>query len=694
MAVATPPDAPARLHNEDPAARPDQQDVQASGFLKGFAGLACAIGALVSLVWLVESGAAIRTAEQALEQRLGSEASASAKALGLVIRKVQAEAGPLIGSDLVRVVAAHLAAENGNAAREPASWLRTQVPFVHANLANLLRGHGLDGAALLSVHGRTLLSSGQAPPPPPSDAWRRGPALGAVRLPTTAGESAATGPQIDVYFAVPATHRAAGEGSSEPVAILALTLPAVDLLRDVLTAEAASDPRSWLAQSGSEGEERLVFEPEPALVPAPRAASRDPLWPLVGEGPTSITATAPVERAPFRIVRAARADVLLDQAADRARITLPVALTLVLALALLMAFWRHRRAPSPSDRVQTRQPMKTQASSYASESLDDLSTPLRVEDLVTAIPLPAALIDDQGRITAANPAFILETARPEVIGLHLAVAFGEPGRAAWQEVLTSTRTEGVVTTIGKGRDHRPVLFVARRIQAQAGSTLLMLRDAPEAASEERQLQAQNDAMVATLVRAVELRDPFMLGHTERLRRLGGDVARHLGLTGPDCATLDLAAALSQIGKIFVPDAVLTKPGRHDAAEARLMRAHIEHAARVLEPLDFGLPVTEVLMQMHERLDGSGYPHGLKGDAIGLPARILGVVDVFCARTSARTYRDRVLPGQALYHLARHPDRYDAEVVAALAALVATAERSPTGTDLLATDPQTEGTAAA
>jgi HD-GYP domain-containing protein (c-di-GMP phosphodiesterase class II) len=66
---------------------------------------------------------------------------------------------------------------------------------------------------------------------------------------------------------------------------------------------------------------------------------------------------------------------------------------------------------------------------------------------------------------------------------------------------------------------------------------------------------------------------------------------------------------------------------------------------------------------------------IRGDSIGLPARILGVVDVYCARTAARSYRDRVSPGQALYHLAHHPDRYDPHVVAVLAALAANVERS-------------------
>jgi HD-GYP domain-containing protein (c-di-GMP phosphodiesterase class II) len=169
------------------------------------------------------------------------------------------------------------------------------------------------------------------------------------------------------------------------------------------------------------------------------------------------------------------------------------------------------------------------------------------------------------------------------------------------------------------------------------------------ARHERLIRATVDA----LVRAIELRDPFLVGHTRRLQRYAVLVGLALGLDDRELATLDLAACLSQVGKIFIPYAILTKPGRLDEAEMRMMRRHVDHALEVVGPIDFDLPISQAIGQMYERLDGSGYPNGLCGEQIQPLARILGVVDVFCALTEARAYRRQLSAGKALLHLAEN-----------------------------------------
>jgi HD-GYP domain-containing protein (c-di-GMP phosphodiesterase class II) len=175
--------------------------------------------------------------------------------------------------------------------------------------------------------------------------------------------------------------------------------------------------------------------------------------------------------------------------------------------------------------------------------------------------------------------------------------------------------------------------------------------------------------VEVLVRAVELVDPYLLGHSFRVRDLADRLARELGLGTEAAATLRVAASLSQIGKLFVPRGLLTKPGRHTPEEERLMRRHVDHALRVLEGVDLDLPVVAAIAQMHERLDGGGYPLGLEGAAIGGEGRILAVADVFCARTRPRSYRDAIAPADALHHLRSNPGRYDAGVVRALSVIL-------------------------
>jgi HD-GYP domain-containing protein (c-di-GMP phosphodiesterase class II) len=184
------------------------------------------------------------------------------------------------------------------------------------------------------------------------------------------------------------------------------------------------------------------------------------------------------------------------------------------------------------------------------------------------------------------------------------------------------------------------------------------------------------ATVDALIRAIELRDPFLVGHTRRLQRYAVAVGGALGRDDRELATLDLAACLSQVGKIFIPDEILTKAGRLSEAEMPMMRRHVEHALRVVGPIDFDLPIREAIGQMYERLDGSGYPNGLRGEQIEPLARILGVVDTYCALTEARAYRGQLSADNALSHLAETPG-FDAKVVAALAKVVAADDEAGT-----------------
>jgi HD-GYP domain-containing protein (c-di-GMP phosphodiesterase class II) len=187
-----------------------------------------------------------------------------------------------------------------------------------------------------------------------------------------------------------------------------------------------------------------------------------------------------------------------------------------------------------------------------------------------------------------------------------------------------------------------------------------------------QRRRRHQALLETIeafIYAVERRDPFLLGHTRRVRRYAIAIGRNLGLDNDNLTGLALAASLSQIGKIFIPDAILTKADRHDQQEAEIMRRHINHAIGILGRIDFGYPVVDILSQMHERLDGSGYPEGRSDDEIDRRGRILGAADVFCARTAPRSYRRRLSAGKALYHLANNARRYDITVIAALAEIV-------------------------
>jgi PAS domain S-box-containing protein len=191
------------------------------------------------------------------------------------------------------------------------------------------------------------------------------------------------------------------------------------------------------------------------------------------------------------------------------------------------------------------------------------------------------------------------------------------------------------------------------------------RDVTELVEEQKKRERAVHQMVAALVRAVELRDPYLAGHSRRLAGFSVAIAQRLEASPEEIATVEIAANLSQIGKLAVPREILTKPGRLTESEIMQMQQHIDHAASILRDIDFELPVLETIYQMHERLDGKGYPAGLSGDRISRTAQILGACDVFCARLEPRSYRSGIAPETALEILDQNDGRYDPAIVEAL-----------------------------
>ena len=141
-----------------------------------------------------------------------------------------------------------------------------------------------------------------------------------------------------------------------------------------------------------------------------------------------------------------------------------------------------------------------------------------------------------------------------------------------------------------------------------------------------------------LALTIEARDPMTNGHCERLARYAVQLGRTLGLPAEDLEALHRGGYLHDVGKIGVPDAVLLKPGPLTAEEFALMKRHPEIGDSLCAPLQSLRRVRPIVLGHHERLDGSGYPGGLKGDQVPLLAQIVGIVDVFDALTSKRAYR--------------------------------------------------------
>jgi putative two-component system response regulator len=148
----------------------------------------------------------------------------------------------------------------------------------------------------------------------------------------------------------------------------------------------------------------------------------------------------------------------------------------------------------------------------------------------------------------------------------------------------------------------------------------------------------SQTVVFAFARAVEAKSPYTRGHSERVTRYALALAEAAGLPAGPREVLRRGALLHDIGKISVPDAVLNKPGPLTAAEYDVIKQHPAQGVVIVEPLESLRDVIPLIRWHHERLDGRGYPDGLRGDEIPLPVRVLSVADVYDALASARPYR--------------------------------------------------------
>ena len=165
------------------------------------------------------------------------------------------------------------------------------------------------------------------------------------------------------------------------------------------------------------------------------------------------------------------------------------------------------------------------------------------------------------------------------------------------------------------------------------------------------LEAGLDAAVRAIATAAEMRDPYTAGHQRRVAQLATAIANELGVDPDVVAGIGVAASIHDIGKLAVPAEILSRPGFLSDLEYALVKQHSRAGHDIVAGIDFPWPVAETILQHHERLDGSGYPAGLRSDAILPGARIIGVADTVEAMKTHRPYRPGLGIDAALQEIA-------------------------------------------
>ncbi len=194
-----------------------------------------------------------------------------------------------------------------------------------------------------------------------------------------------------------------------------------------------------------------------------------------------------------------------------------------------------------------------------------------------------------------------------------------------------------------------------------------------------ELETLSWSTITTLARTIDAKSPWTAGHSERVARMSLSIAQVLGLDQIDLDTIHRGGLLHDIGKIGVPVHILDKPGRLDDDEAKIMQDHVIVGARILEPLTALSAVMPIVLQHHERVDGSGYPKGLTGDQMHPLARIVAVADAFDAIQSDRPYRAGRSSDQTVQIIVQDSGTdFDPEIVEAFLEVMALGNKPPTG----------------
>jgi putative nucleotidyltransferase with HDIG domain len=190
------------------------------------------------------------------------------------------------------------------------------------------------------------------------------------------------------------------------------------------------------------------------------------------------------------------------------------------------------------------------------------------------------------------------------------------------------------------------------------------------------LERANLSFAGALVAALDARDRYTAGHSAAVAVYTRDIAKRLGFSQEDQQLAHLAGLLHDIGKVGLPPGILEKPGALTLEERRQMEEHSAIGERILSNVDDYAEIARIVRHHHERMDGNGYPDRLRGEAVPLISRIIGVADAYNAMTSGRPYRDAMPSRVARMRLAQSVEtQFDTTVVAAFEAILSGASET-------------------
>ena len=226
------------------------------------------------------------------------------------------------------------------------------------------------------------------------------------------------------------------------------------------------------------------------------------------------------------------------------------------------------------------------------------------------------------------------------------------------------KVDSILTTVRDALEKQRLVMENKRLYETAQRELAERKRAEEESKRySEKLQKLIENITKAIALTTEMRDPYTSGHQRRVTQLAYAIGKKMGLSKKVIAGIRVAGSLHDIGKMYIPGEILTKPGKLTEIEFDMIRTHPEAGYSIVKMIEFPWPVAPIVLQHHERMDGSGYPAGLMAKDILLEARILGVADVVEAMASHRPYRPALGIDKALAEISqKRGSLYDPAVV--------------------------------
>jgi HD-GYP domain-containing protein (c-di-GMP phosphodiesterase class II) len=280
------------------------------------------------------------------------------------------------------------------------------------------------------------------------------------------------------------------------------------------------------------------------------------------------------------------------------------------------------------------------------------------------------LTDGNMHIQFANSptASLYQLEPPDLVGKSLTAALGsETGKILEEQSLNVRNTGQVIVAVNEFTFNDAVHTChSSFLPVGQENILIVLHDITSLKDAQKKHDRLMKNLVQTLTHVIDSYDPNCANHSAKTVKVASAVGKEMNLSETDMETLELAASLANIGKLFVPREILTKTSKLTDEERKILQTSSSQTVNVLVGLEFDGPVLETIAQKNEHMDGSGGPGGLSGDRILMTARILAVANAFVAMHSPRAYREPLSTDDVLHRIYEDSDKlYDKHVVAAL-----------------------------